>query len=141
LERLLDTWDRHGSTSGPTPWQIYDDDDDLLWTTSTFRKAITKYISPAYTSYNEYYKCPPMCLYRYMYMLELFDKTLYNSVGGMSLTNAAQVRNCFWHGLYGLSYFLTAQKACYLYAGSYTLSLKWKPRRIELCFPLFISGM
>jgi hypothetical protein len=28
LKRLLDAWDRNGSTSGPTPWQIYDDDDD-----------------------------------------------------------------------------------------------------------------
>jgi len=28
LKRLLDTWNRNGSTSGPTPWQIYDDDDD-----------------------------------------------------------------------------------------------------------------
>ena len=28
LNRLLDTWDRNGSTSDPTPWQIYDDDDD-----------------------------------------------------------------------------------------------------------------
>ena len=28
LKRLLETWDRNGSTSGPTPWQIYDDDDD-----------------------------------------------------------------------------------------------------------------
>ena len=28
LKRLLDTWDRNGSTSGPTPWHIYDDDDD-----------------------------------------------------------------------------------------------------------------
>jgi len=28
LKRLLDTWDWNGSTSGPTPWQIYDDDDD-----------------------------------------------------------------------------------------------------------------
>ena len=27
LKRLLDTWDRNGSTSGPNPWQIYDDDD------------------------------------------------------------------------------------------------------------------
>jgi hypothetical protein len=27
LKRLLDTWDWNGSTSGPTPWQIYDDDD------------------------------------------------------------------------------------------------------------------
>jgi len=28
LKRLLDTWDRNGSTSGPTAWRIYDDDDD-----------------------------------------------------------------------------------------------------------------
>ena len=28
LKRLLDTWDRNGSTSGPTPWQIDDDDDN-----------------------------------------------------------------------------------------------------------------
>jgi hypothetical protein len=27
LKRLLDTWDQNGSTSGPTPWQIYDDDE------------------------------------------------------------------------------------------------------------------
>jgi hypothetical protein len=26
LKRLLDAWDRNGSTSGPTAWQIYDDD-------------------------------------------------------------------------------------------------------------------
>ena len=26
LKRLLDTWNRNGSTSGPTPWQIYDDE-------------------------------------------------------------------------------------------------------------------
>ena len=29
LKRLLGTWDRNGSTSGPTPWQIYDDEDDI----------------------------------------------------------------------------------------------------------------
>ena len=28
LKRLLDTWDRNGSTSGPTAWHIYDDDDN-----------------------------------------------------------------------------------------------------------------
>ena len=28
LKRLLDTWDQNVSTSGPTPWQIYDDNDD-----------------------------------------------------------------------------------------------------------------
>jgi len=28
LKRFLVTWDRNGSTSGPTPWQIDDDDDD-----------------------------------------------------------------------------------------------------------------
>jgi hypothetical protein len=30
LKRLLDAWNRNGSTSGPTAWQIYDDDDDDL---------------------------------------------------------------------------------------------------------------
>jgi hypothetical protein len=33
LKRLLDTWDRNGSTSGPTPWQIYNDDDVCLYET------------------------------------------------------------------------------------------------------------
>ena len=28
LKRLLDTRDWNGSTSGPTPWQIYDDDEE-----------------------------------------------------------------------------------------------------------------
>jgi len=28
LKRLLDAWDRNGSTSGPTAWQIDDDDDN-----------------------------------------------------------------------------------------------------------------
>ena len=28
LKRLLDTWDRNGWTTGPTPWQIHNDDDD-----------------------------------------------------------------------------------------------------------------
>jgi hypothetical protein len=28
LKRLLDTWDRNGSTSDPIPWQMYDDDDE-----------------------------------------------------------------------------------------------------------------
>ena len=28
LKILLDTWDWNGSTSGPTPWKTYDDDDD-----------------------------------------------------------------------------------------------------------------
>ena len=28
LKRLLDAWDRNGSTSGPTPWKIYDDEED-----------------------------------------------------------------------------------------------------------------
>ena len=28
LKRLLDKWDRNGSTIGPTAWKIDDDDDD-----------------------------------------------------------------------------------------------------------------
>ena len=32
----LDTWDRNGSTSGPAPWELYDDyDDDDDWTRET----------------------------------------------------------------------------------------------------------
>jgi len=31
LKRLLDTWDRNGSTNGPAPWQIDDDDGDDLY--------------------------------------------------------------------------------------------------------------
>jgi hypothetical protein len=31
LKRLLDTWDWHESTSGPTPWKIYDDDGDTVF--------------------------------------------------------------------------------------------------------------
>jgi len=31
LKILLDTWDRNGSTSGPTPWKIYDDDDKYIF--------------------------------------------------------------------------------------------------------------
>ena len=30
LKRLVDTWDRNGSTGGLTAWQIYNDDDDDL---------------------------------------------------------------------------------------------------------------
>jgi hypothetical protein len=30
LKRLLNTWDRNGSTSGPNPWQMYDNDNDKL---------------------------------------------------------------------------------------------------------------
>jgi hypothetical protein len=29
LKRLLDTWDRNGSTSDPTPWKTDYDDDEL----------------------------------------------------------------------------------------------------------------
>jgi len=36
LKRLLDTWDRNGSTSGPTPWQIYDDDDLVIVCSTCF---------------------------------------------------------------------------------------------------------
>jgi len=34
LKRLLDAWDRNGSTSGPTPWKIDDDiwyDTCMIW--------------------------------------------------------------------------------------------------------------
>jgi hypothetical protein len=44
LKRLLDTWDRNGSTSGLTPWQIDDDDDFLTdFTCSYYLGIITSY--------------------------------------------------------------------------------------------------
>ena len=42
--------------------------------------------------------------------------------------------------IYRLFYLLTAQVSC-LYASSKTLALKWKPHGIQLCYPLFITGM
>ena len=47
LKRLLDTWDRNGSTGGPTAWQIYDDDDDyeifnLPHVLANYNKGITQ---------------------------------------------------------------------------------------------------
>jgi hypothetical protein len=48
-KRLLDTWDRNGSTSGPTPWQIYvDDDGGLLGTgqvSSVFCKTVCRWVT------------------------------------------------------------------------------------------------
>ena len=37
LKRLLDTWDRNGSTSGLTPWQTYDDDLNYIQVNSFLR--------------------------------------------------------------------------------------------------------
>jgi len=37
LKRLLDAWDRNGSTSGPTPWKIDDDDDDDMKLTRHYK--------------------------------------------------------------------------------------------------------
>ena len=43
LKWLLDTWDGNGSTSGPTPWKIYGDDDDLLeWLPFFGQKALLR---------------------------------------------------------------------------------------------------
>jgi hypothetical protein len=41
LKTLLDTWDRNGSTSGPTPWEICDDDDDLYLSTRIWPRSTT----------------------------------------------------------------------------------------------------
>ena len=48
LKRLPDTWDRNGSTSVPTPWQIYDDDDDIckMHGTHSFKMCISPVLHP-----------------------------------------------------------------------------------------------
>jgi hypothetical protein len=44
LKIHLDTWDRNGSTSGPTPWQIYDDDDDICKICHQYSKSSVRII-------------------------------------------------------------------------------------------------
>jgi len=43
LKRLPDTWDRNGSTIGPTPWPIYNNDDITFPHSSWISKA-NKYL-------------------------------------------------------------------------------------------------
>ena len=45
LKRLLDTWDRNGSTSGPTPWQIYDDHHHHSWQSDRTTAQLVSYRS------------------------------------------------------------------------------------------------
>jgi hypothetical protein len=42
LNRFLDAWDRNGSTNGPTPWQIYVDDNNKRMIYMLFSKGCTK---------------------------------------------------------------------------------------------------
>jgi len=44
LKRLLDTWERNGSTSGPTTWQIYDDDYNVTRTSNPLREDLCTFI-------------------------------------------------------------------------------------------------
>jgi len=51
LTILLDTWDRNGSTSGPTPWKICDDNDKaelLLLEVSNLHFILPNVIMPVY---------------------------------------------------------------------------------------------
>ena len=53
LKRLLDTWDRNGSTSGPTPWQTYDDDELQAKNGLGFRMAFTYQLPCLQTRWDE----------------------------------------------------------------------------------------
>jgi len=60
LKGLLDTWDRNGSTSGPSLWKIYDDDDDdtrysgkYFQSSSSFLTSIIRKSSFLFTSENK----------------------------------------------------------------------------------------
>jgi hypothetical protein len=98
-------------------------------------------ITHIYSSCNKCQKWSPTCLYKCMYMLDLFEKTHNSSVWRMFLTNAVQVQNDFLQPLHMIAYRLTAQQACCLYTSIKTLALIWNPHSIQLCFPLFILGM
>jgi len=50
LKRILDTWDRNGTTSGPTPWQI---DDDVMMMTFFICFIILLAITYHYLSTNQ----------------------------------------------------------------------------------------
>ena len=49
LKRLLDMWDGNGSTSGPTPWHIDNDDDDDLKTKMYAKCNKIQFLIPAFT--------------------------------------------------------------------------------------------
>jgi len=59
LNRLLDTWDRNGSTSGLTAWQIINDDDDdndkldLIYLTACQKLQLRKQIKLLINKNNE----------------------------------------------------------------------------------------
>jgi hypothetical protein len=53
LKRLLDTWERNGSTSGPIPWPIYDDDDDEDYINNDILKPSHFLYPPAYENATE----------------------------------------------------------------------------------------
>ena len=74
-------------------------------------------------------------------MLDVFEKTRNNSVLRDVPDECSTGAKRLLAPLYMLSYLLTAQQACCLYAGSKTLALKWKPHGIQLCIPLFTAGM
>jgi len=51
LKRLLDTWDRNWSTSGPNPWQLHDDNDISNWSTTAFSHNVINFsVLPNYIS-------------------------------------------------------------------------------------------
>jgi hypothetical protein len=44
LKRLLDTWNRNWSTSGPNPWQLHDDNDISNWSTTAFFQIVINFL-------------------------------------------------------------------------------------------------
>jgi len=65
LKRLLDTWDRNGSTGGPNAWKIYDYDDDDDDDKNQRDTPILKFIVIKNCKYFGYIYCPSMPIAEY----------------------------------------------------------------------------
>jgi len=73
LKRLLDTWGRNGSTSGPTRWQIYDDDFQVKSKMSVFRVHILSYFSAVHSVHCDMLRIikPTVCTLQSIYTVRM----------------------------------------------------------------------
>jgi len=101
LKRLLDTWDRNGSTSGPTPWKIYEDDeipiykhivDIFIWLPLDWHRAILQKVADNGIQHEHFCSQCLGCKYR------MLQKTRSTTVPLYVLQNLLVLCSSFiWH--------------------------------------------